>query len=240
MTFKGFPPGKLNTAQVPTIFFKELLPKIDDLDEFKVTLYAIWQINQKEGEIRYLREEDFLGDLVFMQGMGASQAAQTSAVRAGLERALNRGTLLKASLPEGDGQLNIYFFNSPRGQAAVQSVKDGSWRPSDGDLPAATLNQEQPNTFTLYEENIGPLTPLIADTLRDAEKEFPEAWIRQAVEIAVQNALHVFAANIANVTFVALGHDYNSPLLGQMTSFIVYNPGGCAATNLAAASAPLA
>ena len=54
-------------------------------------------------------------------------------------------------------------------------------------IVGTTLNQEQPNIFTLYEDNIGPLTPLIADTLRDAEKEFPEAWIRQAVEIAVQN-----------------------------------------------------
>jgi len=187
MTFDGFPPGRLNTTRVPSIFFKELLPQINELDELKVTLYAIWQINQKEGEIRFLREEDFYGDPTFMKGMGASEAAQASAVRAGLERAVNRGTLLKTSVPEGDVHLDIYFFNSPRGKAAVQSVADGSWRPSDGDLPGATLNQEQPNVFRLYEENIGPLTPLIADTLRDAEKEYPEAWIHQAIEIAVQN-----------------------------------------------------
>jgi DNA replication protein len=187
MTFKGFPPGKMSTTRVPTIFFKELLPLIDDLDELRVTLYAIWQINQMEGEIRYLKEADFSGDPIFMEGMGATPAAQTSAIRAGLERAVNRGTLLKTSAPQGEGQLEIYFFNSPRGQAAVRSVADGSWRPSDGDLPAATLHLELPNIFQLYEENIGPLTPLIADTLRDAEKEFPENWIRQAVEIAVQN-----------------------------------------------------
>jgi DNA replication protein len=187
MTFDGFPPGKLNTTQVPSIFFKELLPRIDDLAELKVTLYAIWQINQKEGEIRFLREEDYFGDPIFMNGMGATEAAQTSAVRAGLELAVNRGTLIKTPIPEGDGQFEIYFFNSPRGQAAVQSVADGSWRPSDGDLPGARLDQEQPNVFRLYEENIGPLTPLIADTLKDAEKVYPETWIRQAVEIAVQN-----------------------------------------------------
>jgi DnaD/phage-associated family protein len=46
---------------------------------------------------------------------------------------------------------------------------------------------EQPNIFQLYEENIGPLTPLIADTLREAEKTYPEDWIRQALEIAVRN-----------------------------------------------------
>jgi DnaD/phage-associated family protein len=187
MKFNGFPPGKLNTIRIPSLFFKELMPQIDDLEELKVTLYAMWQMNRKEGEIRYLKEKDFFGDPIFMQGMGASEAAQSSAVRAGLERAVNRGTLLKTAVPEGEEQLVIYFFNSPRGQAAVQSVADGSWRPSDGDLPAITLNQDQPNIFGLYEENIGPLTPLIADTLRDAEGDYPEDWIRQAIEIAVQN-----------------------------------------------------
>ncbi|MFV1949133.1 MAG: hypothetical protein ACC633_04265, partial [Anaerolineales bacterium] len=100
MTFNGFPPGKINTTRIPSLFFKELLPQIDDLDEIKVTLYAIWQMNQKEGEIRYIKTADFFGDTIFMKGMGASQTAQASAVRAGLERAINRGTLLKTSVPD--------------------------------------------------------------------------------------------------------------------------------------------
>lgn len=187
MTFDGFPPGKINTTRIPTLFFKELLPQIDDLNELKVTLYALWQITRLEGEVRYLKEGDFTGDPIFMKGLGVSTAAQESAVHAGLELAVTRGTLLKTTVPEGDGQLEIYFFNSPRGRAAVQSVADGSWRPSDGSGPSPTLSLEQPNIFQLYEQNIGPLTPLIADTLRDAEKLYPESWIHQAVEIAVQN-----------------------------------------------------
>lgn len=39
--------------------------------------------------------------------------------------------------------------------------------------------------FKLYEENIGPLTPLIADALKDAEQMYPEEWIAEALEIAV-------------------------------------------------------
>ena len=187
MGFDGFPPGKINTTRIPTLFFKELLPQIDDLNELKVTLYALWQITRLEGEVRFLKEEDFIGDPIFMEGMGASTAAQQRAIRAGLELAVNRGTLLKTTVPDKDNQLAIYFFNSPRGQAAVQSVADGSWRPSDGSGPSPTLSMEQPNIFQLYEENIGPLTPLIADTLREAEKNYPESWIRQALEIAVHN-----------------------------------------------------
>jgi len=162
MGFDGFPPGKINTTRIPTLFFKELLPQIDDLDELKVTLYALWQITRLEGEVRFLKEEDFSGDPIFMEGMGATTAAQQRAVRTGLELAVNRGTLLKTSVPDKDDQLVIYFFNSPRGQAAVQSVADGSWRPSDGSGPSPILSMEQPNIFQLYEENIGPLTPLIA------------------------------------------------------------------------------
>ncbi|NQS92096.1 MAG: DnaD domain protein, partial [Chloroflexi bacterium] len=174
-------------TRIPSLFFKDLLPQIDHLDELKVTLYALWQITRLEGEIRYLKEESFTGDPEFMAGLGATPAAQQEAVQNGLERAVNRGTLLKTAVPDGEGELVIYFFSSPRGQAAVQSVADGSWRPSDGDIPAPTLSLEQPNIFLLYEENIGPLTPLIADTLREAEAEYPQDWIRQAVEIAVQN-----------------------------------------------------
>ena len=187
MSFNGLPPGKINTTRIPTLFFKELLPQIDDLDELKVTLYALWQITRLEGEVRYLKMEDFLGDPIFMEGMGATSAAQQRAVSAGLERAVNRGTLLKTAVPEGEDQLSIYLFNSPRGQAAVQAVADGSWRPSDGGGPSPTLSIEQPNIFQLYEENVGPLTPLIADTLREAEIQYPEGWIHQAMEIAVQN-----------------------------------------------------
>ncbi len=187
MTFKGFPPGKIATTRIPSLFFKELLPQIDDLDELKVTLYALWQITRLEGEIRYLKIESFTGDPEFMAGLGATTAAQQLAVQNGLERAVNRGTLLKTAVPEGEGTLEIYFFNSPRGEAAVQSAEDGSWRPSDGDSPSPTLSLEQPNIYRLYEENIGPLTPLIADTLKDAEKEFAQDWIREAVAIAVQN-----------------------------------------------------
>ena len=44
---------------------------------------------------------------------------------------------------------------------------------------------ERPNIFTLYEQNIGLLTPLIADQLRDMEKSYPPDWIDEAFTIAV-------------------------------------------------------
>jgi len=44
---------------------------------------------------------------------------------------------------------------------------------------------ERPNVFKLYEENIGPLTPKIADMLKDAEETYSQEWVAEALEIAV-------------------------------------------------------
>jgi DnaD/phage-associated family protein len=49
------------------------------------------------------------------------------------------------------------------------------------------LIPQAPNIYHLYEENIGPLTPMIADTLQEAEQSYPYVWIEEAVRIAVEN-----------------------------------------------------
>lgn len=44
------------------------------------------------------------------------------------------------------------------------------------------------NAFQLYEENIGPLTPLIADEIKDACDFYTEDWVKDAIqESAVSN-----------------------------------------------------
>ena len=156
--FTGFSAGKTRMTEIPEQFFNELLPAIDDLVELKVTLHALWFFNQQEGSIRYIRETDFLEDRRFLCGLHASPDAAQKALLHGLERAVQRNTLLKAS----DSQQSLYFLNSPRGRAAIQALQNGKWSP-DEILPiAAALEIEQPNAFQLYEQNIGPLTPLFA------------------------------------------------------------------------------
>lgn len=43
------------------------------------------------------------------------------------------------------------------------------------------------NIYTWYEQNIGIITPLLAEKLKDAEAEYPPDWIREAMEEAVKN-----------------------------------------------------
>lgn len=189
--FSGFE-GKARLTPIPAQFFRELLPAIDHLGELKVTLYAFWKLDRKEGDVRYLRRQDFSEDALFMQGLADRSDQCQMVLDEALRRAVERGTLLMVELPPQPGAASeqFYFLNSPRGRAAVQAVRTGKWRPQTGEQPGGaafpTLDQERPNIFRLYEENIGPLTPLIADLLREAEAAYPEIWIEEAVKIAVQ------------------------------------------------------
>ncbi len=46
---------------------------------------------------------------------------------------------------------------------------------------------DRPNIFVLYEQNIGLLSPLLADELKDAADQYPAEWIEAAFREAVQH-----------------------------------------------------
>lgn len=185
--FSGFPQGKLRLTQVPNLFFSDLLPIIEHLGEMKVTLYAFWALGQKEGQVRYLRLADFLNDSVLLAGMGVSPTQAAQAIIDGVERAVARGTFLHVNVESIDGQMDLYFLNTEKGRAAVEGITKGEWRPTMYEDASITLLVERPNVFVLYEQNIGPLTPMIADELRDAEQTYPASWIEEAILLAVEN-----------------------------------------------------
>lgn len=185
--FPGFPDGKQRTTPVPNLFFSDLLPHIDHLAELKVTLYAFWALAQREGRVRYLREIDFLSDPVLLKGMAPTEQAAADAVLDGIERAVARGTFLHLSIEGTSGLQDLYFLNTEKGRAAVDGITRGEWRPNPDEEEPITLLAERPNIFVLYEQNIGALTPMIAEELREAENTYPAAWIEEAIKLAVTN-----------------------------------------------------
>lgn len=179
--FSGFPDGKMRLTPLPQPFFDELLPLIDDLTELKVTLCAFHLLDQMEGNLRYFTASELAG----VRGLrGALGDEPLTALHEALERAVARGTLLSARpVPNGPA---IYLLNSERGRAALRALQAGAWQPDADRLPPA-VPDERPNIFRLYEENIGPLTPMMADVLRDAEKQYPPEWIEDALRVALEN-----------------------------------------------------
>jgi DNA replication protein len=185
--FPGFPEGKLHVTPIPNLFFSELLPAIDHPGELKVTLYAFWALAKKEGRFRYLRRPEMASDALLMEALQTTGTTPLEALDEALERAVARGTLLKVTVEFEDGEEAFFFLNTPKGRAALAGIESGEWQPSGDPETPIELRIERPNIFVLYEQNVGPLTPMIAERLRDAEASYPSKWIEDAIQIAVEN-----------------------------------------------------
>jgi DnaD/phage-associated family protein len=186
-SFNGFPEGKVHFTSIPDPFFRSLLPQIDHLVELKTTLYAFWLLNHMEGAFRYLRLQNFLDNQEFMAGLAEEPEQARVKLEDGLARCLERSTLIKATLELENGAEDFYFLNTPKGRAAVKAIGRGEWQHSGDPSQPVEVISETPGIYHLYEENIGPLTPMIAETLEDAERTYPYSWIEEAVRLAVEN-----------------------------------------------------
>jgi DNA replication protein len=168
--FKGFSNAESFT-EVPDSFFRELLNGIQDVSELKIVLFAMWGVQHSDGPVRGMREADFDQEWL---GLTADK------VHSGLERATDRGILLRVA----HGNRVVYFLNSPRGRAAADALAQGETREG---VAVVSAPHDRPNIFRLYEENIGPLTPLIADALNDAEETYSSQWTADAIGLAVKH-----------------------------------------------------
>ncbi len=186
MAFPGFSEEGSNFTSIPDQFFRDLLFTIDDLAELRLTLYVFWRIEHMEGPFRYVRFADMLKDSRLMEAMGPGLRKAKKNLEEGLQRAVNRGSLLQAEITAKRNKDMLIFLNSPRGRAALEAIRRGDWHQDNGAIHPAEVTADRPNIFQLYEANIGPLTPLIADALRDAEKTYAANWVEEAFQIAVE------------------------------------------------------
>jgi len=168
--FKGFQGSETFTA-IPDTLFRELIQIISGEGELKVVLHALWRTAHIDTPQHSLTWQDFASAPL---GLSPEQ------VKAGLAEAIEHRILLAVGL----GNDSRYFLNSPQGRAAAEALRAKG--PTAAEVPSS-LPLERPTVFRLYEENIGPLTPLIADALRDAEETYPASWLPEAIELAVRN-----------------------------------------------------
>ncbi len=192
--FSGFPAGKVHFTPLPNLFFSQLLPAIDDLAELKVTLHIFWLLHQKKGYPRYVSRRELEADGVLLGGLKGMGRDPQECLGQALERAVARGTLLHVTaLRPGPDDLRPaqdvwYFMNTDLGRRTVEKIRRGELQLEALVVPGdVRLEAERPNIFVLYEQNIGLLTPLIAEELREAEKTYPADWIEEAFRIAVEH-----------------------------------------------------
>lgn len=181
--FKGFA-AQSRLVRIPEVFFQEILPELDDMDEMRVTLYSLWYLERLEQPVKYLHVSDYMRDKALMRSFGGDPETH---LMAGLHKAITRGTLLcygnHSSLHKND----LILANTPRSQAAMAALHSGKVTIDQLASHPVQMDIIRPNIFELYEQNIAALTPMMAEILKDAEINYPAAWIEEAIELAVQN-----------------------------------------------------
>jgi DnaD/phage-associated family protein len=184
--FKGFP-AKTQFTPVPNSFFSTLLPQISDIAELKTTLHIFQLLYHKRGYPRFTTYRELLGDKSLISSLKGIKELPDKALRHALEMATRRGTILHMALDRDGTPEDIYFLNTETDKQAMAKIQNGEFHISGLKVKEPTLieTEKPPDIFTLYEQNIGMLTPMIAEELRDALKVYPETWIRDAIKEAV-------------------------------------------------------
>jgi len=182
--FAGFP-AQTDVTPVPNVFFTEAMSRIIDLVELKTVLYIFHLVAYRRGYPRFVSGNELMADGVLLAALG--QGVDWETLKRALGDAAAHGVLLHVSC-EGEGRLeDIYMINNDEGRKAVEKIKRGEIQ-----LPGLLLygiredeSVQRPNIFALYEQNIGILTPIIAQELQDAEKKYPRDWVEDAFREAV-------------------------------------------------------
>jgi len=185
--FTGFP-AKMQFTPLPNFFFSTLLPQIGDIIELKTTLHILGVLYRKRGYPRFVTYRELLTNTSLMHSLKAAAKPPEESLRQALEMATRRGTFLHLVLDRDGVSEDVYFLNTDSDRQIVAKIQNG-----EISLPGLKTEgkdyietEEEPDIFTLYEQNIGMLTPMIADELREAEKLYPENWIKDAIKEAVK------------------------------------------------------
>lgn len=183
MTFTGFTTD--DPIKLPRELFTDILPAISQPAELKVTLHFFYLLRGSRRRPRMVEWADFRNDAELARSLRAVAPLRPTedVLIEGIEAAVRRGTLLHAAVPEGPRVGNWYLANTERNRVWIARMVEGdiAW------LPAPTVPPNRPTIFALYEHNIGLLTPMLSEELKDAQERYPATWLEDAIREAVRS-----------------------------------------------------
>ena len=182
MTFQGFTSDQL--IGLPPEFFSQILPAIRSPAELKVTLHLFYRLSRLRGRPRRLSWEQLLTDELLMRGLQQLSPLRPAAelLDEGLAQAVRRGTVLHAAQRAEGRVVNWYLINT--GANRAWAADHG--RVADAVALAEAAAEQTPDIVNVYEQNIGLVTPLLLEELREAAERYPAEWLVDAVREAVR------------------------------------------------------
>ena len=182
MAFAGFSTDTL--VGLPPELFSEVIPNITLPSELKVTLQIFYRLSRQRATPRRISWDDLAADRTLRRSLRSVSKLRPfeDLLAEGLEAAVGRGTLLHLALPAGGRIGNWYLVNTAANRAWAESLAAARVALA----PAGEPPPERATLIGLYEQNIGLVTPMLVDELREAEERYPRAWIEEAMREAVR------------------------------------------------------
>lgn len=199
MPFSGFHSGTRYTS-LPNPLLGPLLEEIQDLAELKVVLRGIWLLQRKRGWPRMISQEEILSDGTLVRAFQGTGKEPGAVILGGLHLAVERGIFLAHRIqpptqdagPADAGNI-YYLLNAESDRRALAKMAGSSPAALELDAPGAAgissgaglPEVDRPSIFALYEDNVGMISPMLAEELKEAEELYPWSWLSEAFKIAV-------------------------------------------------------
>ena len=134
-------------------------------------------LHQKKGRIRYVAIEELYGDKILTSALGSSNAIENN-----INAVVRAGILLRVKRQNSSDALMLNLEENHQLVSSIGSIDKDTGLFTD----PWEIENNPPEIYSLYEQNIGILTPIISERLTEAEDKYPTKWIIEAVGIAVE------------------------------------------------------
>lgn len=186
--YPGFP-RRVRYVPVPAPLLDSLMERIDDLAELKCTLRTVAMLHSKKGHPRFVTLDELQADRSLAKSLSDGPEPAAERIEQGMAKAVRRGTVAVASVEQHGKRRHLFALNTEANRSALEKIAEGGTSVSTLETEPWAPPEDTPNVFALYEQNVGILSPMIADALREAEQLYPAQWIAEAIREAVgQNA----------------------------------------------------
>lgn len=186
---KHFPvlPRGVEVTPIPNLLFTTLMPQIGDISELKTILHVFRLLHAKQAHLRYLSYTELVSDPILANDIKEENKSLSETLHHALHLSVQHDILVHLTLDKDGTPEDIYFINFEDDRKAIAKIRRGELALPDlsSDNEIVPEPASAPNIFTLYEQNIGMLTPIIAQELQEAEKLYPAHWIESAFREAV-------------------------------------------------------
>ena len=153
--------SKTGFVSLPDSFFTQVMPAIQNLVELKVVLHVAHIILRKQRPSTRHSECSVTYSELKSEISRLLPDLSQETLRQALNSAVEHGALSRSTSNINEVLEDVYSLTIDSGETPVVNI------------------------FALYEQNIGIITPMIAEELKEAEKIYPRQWIEEALKEAV-------------------------------------------------------